>query len=64
MRKFLGVLAISVAAALTPVGCTHEHREDPTKETPGGMYTCPRHGGSYASVNDHCKVCGSHVEKK
>lgn len=67
MKKLLAVLMLAAAVVGTSglVGCSgHEHSSDPHRETVGGAYTCPRHGGSYATANDHCKTCGNHVEKK
>ena len=67
MKRLLVALLFALAVAGAPVlaGCSgHDHSSDPTRETAGGAYTCPRHGGSYATPNDHCKTCGGHVQKK
>lgn len=67
MKKALMTMAFGLAAllGLLGAGCGgHEHSADPSRETAGGAYTCPRHGGSYGSANDHCKTCGNHVQKK
>ena len=69
MRKLIVTMALAFSVILGPgmAGCgggSHHHDEDPTAETAGGAYTCPRHGGSYGSPEDHCKVCNNHVEEK
>ncbi len=67
MKRFLAIVVLVLAAVAAPglAGCgSHQHSSDPTRETTGGQYTCPRHGGSYASAEDHCKVCNDHVQKK
>ena len=70
MRKTLVTMALafSVILGLGMTGCgggSHHHEEgDHSGEKVGGAYTCPRHGGSYGSPKDHCKVCKNHVERK
>jgi len=67
MKRLLATIVLALGAVLAGgiAGCAgHHHDEDPTAETPGGKYTCPRHGGSYDSAEDHCKVCREHVQRK
>ena len=68
MKRFLLATLMSgvVVFGFGVVGCggSHHHDDDPTAETAGGAYTCPRHGGSYDSSEDHCKVCKKHVHEK
>ena len=53
MRRLLLTVVLALGAVLggAVAGCAgHHHDEDPTAETAGGAYTCPRHGGSYDSA--------------